>query len=261
MPKVILLSYVDRDSFIHNLNPLAKLLALFCAVLLCFLMPGFVYNLIMFSFVIPLAFIAKVNWMVFRTLRFLTILLVIIFVIQGFFYPLAKVPLIVLPFGFTLWEDGLFNAAVICSRLLAMAVYGFLFVLTTHPGDLVSALRHIKSLKIPFSFGYIIISTLQVIPRVQLQIATIIEAQKSRGLETKGNLINRLRSYLPLVGPLFSGGVQQAIERSMALEARAFSADTKKTNYRATVMRSLDKIIMLLLVIVSITVVILTRLY
>jgi len=261
MPKAILLSYVERDSYIHNLNPLTKLLALFCIVILVFALPGFIYNLIMFLIVVPLAFIAKVNWTVFRTLRFLTILLVIIFVIQGFFYPLAKVPLLVLPFGFTLWEDGLVNAAVICSRLLAMAVYGFLFVLTTHPGDLVSALRKVRSFRIPFSFGYIIISTLQVIPRVQLQIATIIEAQKSRGLETKGNLINRLRSYIPLVGPLFSGGVQQAIERSMALEARAFSAETEKTNYRTTVMGFNDKLIMVLLIAISITVVILTRLF
>src|SRR6056297_3079926 len=102
-------------------------------------------------------------------------------------------------------------------------------MITTHPGDLVSEL---KERGLPNWIGYIIVTTLQLIPQIQTQLSTIIEAQRSRGLETQGSVIKRLKAYVPLMGPLFMGSVQRVIERSMALEARAFSADCKKTRYR-----------------------------
>jgi energy-coupling factor transport system permease protein len=128
-------------------------------------------------------------------------------------------------------------------------VFGYWFVLTTHPGDLVSSLTKIG---LPHALGYIILTTLQIIPRISGQMQTIIDAQKSRGLETQGNLIQRLKSYMPLLGPLFMGSVQQSVEKSMALEARAFSSKGEKTSYRKTSVNKDDKIIMITAVIFSI---------
>jgi len=54
---------------------------------------------------------------------------------------------------------------------------------------------------LPTSLTYIIVSTLQIIPQMQAKAGTIIDAQRSRGLETSGNLLNRIRALIPLVGP------------------------------------------------------------
>ena len=249
MPKTMLISYVEKNSYIHKLNPLTKLTALLCVIMMVFVFPGFVYNVILFALIFPFAFIAKVNLGVFRPIRYLFIIFVLIFAIQGLFYPFAEGPFINLAFGFKLWMNGLNYAMIVSSRLIVMMVYGFLFVLTTHPSDLVSSLRKIN---LPFSLGYIIIATMQLIPRIQLQIGTIIEAQKSRGLRTEGNIIERFSAYLPLLGPLFLGSIQQAVERSTALEARAFSAKGEKTSYRQPRVRLRDKIIIISSILVSI---------
>mgnify|MGYP000553137410 CR=1 FL=1 len=48
----------------------------------------------------------------------------------------------------------------------------------------------------------------------------------------KGNLLQRLRSMLPLVEPLVLGSIIDVDERAIALEARGFSSDRPKTFFR-----------------------------
>lgn len=241
MARALLISYVEKDSFFHSLNPMTKLFIASCAIALSFTTPHFAYNLVVFAFITPLAYYSKMTKRVFSPIRYLFIIFVILFVIQGLFYPFRQTKLFELGYGFAVWEEGIMYAALISSRLMVMMVYGYWFVLTTHPGDLVSALR---KMRLPYAAGYVILATLQIIPRIQSEMETIIEAQKSRGLETRGSVLNRLKAYTPLMGPLFMGSVQNAIERAMALEARAFTADTEKTSYRETRIGGRDKRIM-----------------
>jgi energy-coupling factor transport system permease protein len=78
----------------------------------------------------------------------------------------------------------------------------------------------------------VITSTLQIIPQMQAKASTIIDAQRSRGLETSGNLFNRTRALIPLVGPLVFGSLVEVEERAIAIEARAFTSPLKKTSLR-----------------------------
>jgi len=229
MPKIILSSYAHRDSYFHKLHPLTKFVITGCAIVLAFVVKSFIFNLLLAALIIPIGYKSKILSQVFRPVRYLFIIFVILFGIQSFFYPFSVTPLMELPFGITIWLEGVLYAANISARLLVMLVFGYWFVLTTHPGDLVS---EFKERGLPHWMGYIIITTLQLIPRIQSQMSVIIEAQKSRGLDTRGSLVNRLKAYTPLLGPLFIGSVQQAVERSMALEARAFSAKCPKTSFR-----------------------------
>lgn len=245
----VLISYQHKDSYFHKINPLAKFIIVVCVVILTFFLTNFVHNLILLSLIIPIAIKSKVLRIVFTPVKELYIIFVILFFIQGLFNPFATEKLFDLPFGFAVYLDGIIYAAEVAARLLVMMVYGYWFVLCTHPGDLVSSL---KKIGLPHAIGYIMLTTLQIIPRVQAQVKTIIDAQKSRGLDTSGNLIKRVKGYLPLLGPLFMGSVQQTVEKSMALEARAFSSDCKKTNYRKTIMKNKDKIIIALAITISI---------
>ena len=59
--------------------------------------------------------------------------------------------------------------------------------------------------------------------------ATIIEAQRARGLDTEGGIIRRLRGVVPLAGPVLLGSLAEVEERTMALEARGFSRPGRRT--------------------------------
>src|ERR1043165_3185358 len=86
----------------------------------------------------------------------------------------------------------------------------------------------------PRSVGYILLVSLQIVPDMSTRAAAILEAQRSRGLETQGGL-RRVRALAPLVGPLIVGALVDVEERAMALESRAYTAPGPKTSLRELV--------------------------
>lgn len=128
----------------------------------------------------------------------------------------------------------------VLNMLLAFAV----FVLTTKPVELVEDLEQAGfSPKI----GYVISSVFQIVPQMSGTTNTIMDAQRSRGLETEGNLITRARSFLPLISPVVMSSLINTRERSIALEIRGFEAGEKKTYLREGKMRTSDKIMCIMM--------------
>lgn len=57
---------------------------------------------------------------------------------------------------------------------------------------------------------------------------TIMDAQRSRGLETEGNLITRAKSFLPLISPVVMSSLINTRERAIALESGALRLGRKR---------------------------------
>ncbi|MFQ5856448.1 MAG: energy-coupling factor transporter transmembrane component T, partial [Anaerolineae bacterium] len=112
-------------------------------------------------------------------------------------------------------------------RILLIVSSFLLLTLSTRPDALMIALTQRG---IPTSIAYIILATIQIVPRFQAKAATILDAQRSRGLETEGSLLLRARALLPLVQPLVLGSIVDIEERAIALEARAFGRRGPKTS-------------------------------
>ena len=99
-------------------------------------------------------------------------------------------------------------------------------VLPTRPSELVDELE-----RKGFSprFGYIINSVFQIIPQMMGTMHTITDAQRSRGMETEGNLLVRIKAFLPLISPVVMSALTATRERAIALEVRGFGAKGTKT--------------------------------
>jgi energy-coupling factor transport system permease protein len=97
----------------------------------------------------------------------------------------------------------------------------------TRPDHLMQALTDSG---LPHQLGYVVVTTMQLIPRFQSKAQKIISAQQSRGLETGGSLLHRARMLLPLVAPLILGSIIDIEERAIALEARAFAREGERTS-------------------------------
>ena len=124
-----------------------------------------------------------------------------------------------------------------------------IFLLTTHPSELMSDLTRRG---LPGQFAYVIISSLQILPQMQAKAQTIIDAQRSRGLDTQGNFIKRAGMLVPLVGPLVFGSLVEVEERAIAIEARGFTSKKVKTSLHEIPDRASDKMIRWILVILVI---------
>lgn len=232
--------YIDRDSFLHRLNPLTKLALVFMLVVLSFLGLSFWLPTIIFLFVIiPLSFLGKISREFFSaTVKLLLPVVGFLFVMQAFFHPDGSTEI------FSIWifdvtVESLRFAYLTASRILTMVASFLILLLTTHPSDLMSDLTRRG---VSGNLSYVITSTLQIIPQMQIKAGTIVDAQKSRGLETSGNVINRVRALVPLVGPLVFGSLVEVEERAIAIEARAFTSPLKKTSLREIPDRSGERV-------------------
>ena len=70
---------------------------------------------------------------------------------------------------------------------------------------------------------------------------TIVDAQRSRGMETEGNLLVRMKAFLPLISPVVMSALINTRERAIALEVRGFGRKNKKTILSDRTKRPIDK--------------------
>ncbi|MCL4301899.1 MAG: energy-coupling factor transporter transmembrane protein EcfT [Anaerolineae bacterium] len=220
--------YIHRDSPLHRLNPLTKLTLTFSLILIGFLGPGYwTATLIFVVILLPLSFWGNIGQEFIRTtFRLILPLTVFLFAMQSLFYPGGETIL----FSFWIFSvklEGVQFAYLTASRIMNMVGSFLLLLLSTHPSTLMTALTQRG---VSPSLTYIIVSTLQILPQMRNKASTIIDAQRSRGLETQGSLRRRFNALLPLVGPLVFGSLVDVEERAIALEARAFKAKRTKTS-------------------------------
>ncbi|HMN62034.1 MAG TPA: energy-coupling factor transporter transmembrane component T [Anaerolinea sp.] len=231
--------YVPRRSFLHRLNPLTKLALAFALILVAFISPYSWTAVVCAVLVIfPLAVIGGVYREYLGTvLRLVVPSVGFIFVMQSLFVPGGETVL------FRFWVlrvtvESVQQAFLTAARIFNMISAFILLLLTTHPSELMTDLTQRG---MPGNIAYVFISTLQILPQMQAKARTIIAAQRSRGLETEGTLIRRVRALVPLVGPLVFGSLVEVEERAIAIEARGFTSPLKKTSLHEVADTPLDR--------------------
>lgn len=81
-----------------------------------------------------------------------------------------------------------------------------------------------------FKVAYIFTSSLEMIKVFSKRSQTILDAQRSRGVETEGNLKVRAKAFFPTIVPLILGGIIGSEDRVLTLEARGFSIKGEHTH-------------------------------
>ncbi len=229
--------YVPGSGWLHRRHPWPKLLAVLWAVLAPFLLPLAVLPLLIGGALVGglasglgRTYLRRVFW---GTLP----IVASIVLVNGFFLPGARDVLLALgPFNLT--REGLELAAPTAGRVVAAIAVTLAFLTTTRPDDLMEALieRGVSP-----KLAFVVLSTIQTIPRMLDKAARILDAQQARGLPTSGSATVRARAIVPLVGPLIIGSLIDVRERALALEARAFGAAHERTAYRVLVEDRTDR--------------------
>jgi energy-coupling factor transport system permease protein len=219
--------YLHRQSGLHSLHPLTKLTltGLFFVAAATLSNLWFVVGVYVLC-LLPLAVWGKVIKPFVKTnLLLIWPFALSLFIIQGFFAPGEQILFEVGPFTYTL--EGFWLATRFASRILVWLSAATLLMITTRPDKLMLALIERG---LPRQIAYIILTSLQIIPRFQDRAEVILDAQRSRGLETEGSFLHRFRTLVPLVTPLILSSVLELDERAIALEARGFSREGKRTS-------------------------------
>jgi energy-coupling factor transport system permease protein len=151
-----------------------------------------------------------------------------ILLVNTFLFPGATDPIVRVGPLVPTWT-GLTAALQATLRVVAFALSVAVFSLTTPTDDLLSDLeRRGLGRRGVFVIG----AAISTVPRMVERAAEIVDAQRARGLDTQGSPVRRARGVVPLAAPMISSALNEVEERTMALEARAFSAPGKRTVLR-----------------------------
>lgn len=219
--------YLSRPSRVHALYPVTKLVLTLCLLAAALLLPGLWTTYLLFLLiVVPLAALGQVLGPLLRGVWPVVLPFTIsIFLIQGFVRPggtpLFSIGLIALK------REGVLFTIAAAGRILVVVSSFILFALTTRPDSLMLSL---VQRGVPGGLAYIIVATIQLVPRFRARAAAILDAQRARGLETTGSLRRRLSAIVPLVVPLILSSLVDVEERALAIEARAFNHPGPKTS-------------------------------
>ena len=217
--------YVEKNSVIHKIDPLSKLLFIFISITITYIFPNYEVVTAVTLLSILILMTGKVFREIIPIIGISFLLIISIIIVQGLFHPESKTPLLKIG-KIVFYKEGLAYAFILAMRVINMiSVFGVL-ILTTKPDELIESL--IKKGMSP-KIGYVFLSVLQIIPQMKATMGKIADAQRSRGMGTEGSLWIRMKAFIPLIGPVVLNSLNDTRERAIALEVRGFNARNKKT--------------------------------
>lgn len=212
----------------QRLNPATKLVIALSTAAIAFTVREWTGPLSMLGVVLASAAIAGIGRAMLPFVLATLPLVASIMLVNTFFFPGATDTIVTIgPFEAT--GSGLTAALQAALRVEAFAISVAVFSLTTPTDDLLADLeRRGLGRRATFVIG----AAIGTIPRMVERASEITDSQRARGLDTQGSLWRRIRGIVPLAGPMISSSLSETEERSMALEARAFSAPARRTVLR-----------------------------
>lgn len=217
--------YKDNNTILNRFAPESKLLYIVTAISVPAILSSKWVSLSFILFSVLLLSIGKVLKRTFPMLGVSSFVLLTVLIIQGVFRAGNTEPFFSIG-PVTFYKEGVSFAVGILLNVINILMSFSVLTLTTKPSDMVE-----NFIRRGFSprFGYVFISVFQIIPQMMETMNRITDAQRSRGMETEGNLWVRMKAFIPLIAPVIMSSLINTRERALALEVRGFNAKNKKT--------------------------------
>ena len=221
--------YLAGDSWLHRLDPRTKLWALLLAGAI-----GLIFrNIAVLAGVLLLAHILllsagiplyRLRWLWTR----LTPLLVMILIVQPLFAP-GPGPEVVQLGPIRLTVAGILEGVSFALRMAALAFAAAVVLMTTESAKLVQGLVR---LGLPYPWGLTVDLAIRYLPTTYGLFVTVSEAQQARGwIVGKGNVVQRARSYLPILVATIIAALRLSDSLGLALAARGLGYPARRTVY------------------------------
>lgn len=228
--------YIDNNSFIHGLDPRVKIilfLLTFVAILL-FENPLWMLPITVLIVIQLIVSGALVNL---RRIRYILIVLTVSSMILWNLFSTGETQLF--------WRFSVESMTFAIARTMLMILMistGMILITSTRNEELVNGMIR---LGMPYRVGFAISTALRLVPTIVSSTVTISQAQRSRGLDLEsGNLLERLKKFMPLLVPVFISTIRSTNIFGMALESKGFGASDKRTFYLVFEMKKADYIVL-----------------
>lgn len=229
--------YYPADSVIHKLDPRVKLAGTLLFIISLFLFSSFAGYAVAALFLGSVIVLSKVPLsFILRGLKSIFAILLITVVFNLILTP-GKV-LLELPGPFQITVEGVRLASFMAIRLLFLIIGSSLMTLTTTPNELTDGMEKglgiFKKIGVPVHEISMMMSiALRFIPILLEETDKIMKAQEARGADfNHGNIIQRAKSMIPILVPLFVSAFRRANDLALAMEARCYNGGEGRTKMK-----------------------------
>ena len=237
--------YYPVDSVVHRLDPRTKLFGTMVYIISLFLADSIWGYLVTALFLVIVIRASKVPFkFIVRGLKAIIFLLVIsisfnLFLTEG---------QVIFKIGFLkITLEGIKVACFMGLRLMFLVIGSSVMTLTTTPNELTDGLEKslgfLKRIHVPVHEVSMMMSiALRFIPILVEETDKIMKAQMARGADFEsGSLIQRAKSMIPLLVPLFVSAFRRATDLAMAMEARCYRGGEGRTKMKPLHYEGRDK--------------------
>lgn len=248
--KLIIGRYMPYDSFVHRLDPRAKLLATIFYIVLIFFANNWQTYLVLSLLVLLGIFLSKVPMEYFiKGVRPMLVLFLFTAALQVLFTPGQTTYFSI---GFvSISQEGIVQGIFVFLRFVLIIFMSILLTLTTEALRLTDAIEYFltpfKKMNFPVHDLALMLSIgLRFVPTLMDEAEKIMNAQRARGMDfNEGTITQRIRNFVPLLVPLFNSSFDRAFDLATAMEARDYQGGKGRSKYRKLTWKFWDTVVIL----------------
>lgn len=235
--KMIIGRYLPYDSYIHRLDPRAKLLATIFYIVIIFFANNLITYFVMALIVLLGIHLSNIPMEQFiRGVKPMFWLFVFTSVLQIIFTPGITT---YFEFGIiSISKEGITNGVLVFMRFVLIIFMSILMTLTTEALRLTDAIEFFltpfKKMGLPVADLALMLSIgMRFVPTLMDEAEKIMDAQRARGMDfNEGTVTEKIQNLVPLLVPLFNRSFDRAIELATAMEARDYQGGNHRSKYR-----------------------------
>lgn len=215
--------YIDKDTFLHRLDPRTKILIMFGSFLVALMFNSLPILLGLSVIMLIYGYSGQILSNLKRIRTVLIMIALVSIVLWSITYggqtkilgPISK--------------EGIMYGIMIGIKFDIMIVSGMIFLSSTKIEEISIGL---VKLGLPYRGAFAFSTAIRLVPMIVATSYTITQAQKSRGLDLdSGTYYQRTKKYVPLLIPTLVSVIRGTNVFAMALESKGFGYSDERTNY------------------------------
>lgn len=228
--------YFPGNTIIHRMDPRAKMIFVILYIVSLFTAGSFLSYAVLLCVLALCVALSRVKLsIILKGLKPVMIIIVFTAVLNLFYTPGDPIASFWI---LNITREGIRAAILMILRITMLITCTFLLTYTTSPILLTDGMEKLlgplKRIKVPVHELSMMMSiALRFIPTLIEETDKIMSAQRARGADfDTGNLMQKARSLIPLLVPLFISAFRRADELAIAMECRCYHGGEGRTRLR-----------------------------
>lgn len=258
--KITIGQYVPGNTFIHRADPRTKFVLTFAYMIAVMIADNFASYAVATLFVAAAYICAKINiGKILKSLKPLLIMMLITVLLNVLFY---KGDTLLLHFWkISIYKEGVLFAIKMLLRIVLLVLGSSVLMYTTTSVMLTdgieSLLSPLKIIHFPVHEIAMMMSiALRFIPTFVDETDRIVKAQMARGSDFDSkNLFVKIKSYIPILIPLFISAWRKAEDLATAMNARCYRGGAGRTKFKVLKYTYIDLVLLIITIVLYVAIV------